>query len=890
MTRTKLVGAAILLGLALPVGTTPAEAQSRQTVKSGAVRQAVPLNQGWRFHFNDSGSNPGEEVLQSGFDDSSWKPVSVPHSWNRIGGYGAKPSEPGNWQGIGWYRLSVEAPAAAPGMRQYLDFAAVSKIAEVWVNEQRVGGHEGAFARFRLDVTDAWKPGQRNLIVVRADNSKVEPGSATSEVIPLAGDFFVHGGIYRDVSLLQLPPVSIDPLDYGGPGVYARATSLTDELATVEVRTRLRNFADGRKVRLLTQVIDAAGRTIAREERSLNVARGASEAKADLSIRSPHRWNGRADPYLYTVRSTLMDGSIVLDSVEQPLGLRTFRFDADNGFFLNGQHLKLHGVSRHQDALRAGWALSPEQHAQDMALIEELGANTVRQAHYQHADEWSELADRAGMVVWAELPYVTSPSLKGDKGSAALWANAEHQLREQIRQNYNHPSIVMWSVGNEVDSAKGFGQKGEPPKPLALLQHLNAVAKQEDPGRPTTMADCCEGLSMIATAGEKLAGTTDLIGYNRYFGWYYPKPLEAAAQLGQTLDKLHAEHPKLPISLSEYGAGGAITQHSDDVKSGFVNFIGRPHPEEYQAWVHEQSWPVLAERDFVFASWVWAMFDFSSDLRGEGDSYDLNDKGLVTADRKARKDAFWFYKAAWSDAPALHIAGKRYVDRAYPVMDVKAYANAPAAQLSLNGRPLGTAACVNFVCEWKRVPLRPGPNKAVVTASVGGKTVRDTTVWNGPAANAGIRIDAGNLAGRVIQGKRFGSDTFVSGGTPMVLNMGSFGGRSLGPERSVQTSSPELFDYWREGEAFSYAVPAANGAWKVTLHLFEPKADTTRKALTVSANGEPVIENLDVASAAGGPLRELVREFPVTVSDGVLRLDFKTSGGKTSVAAIELTR
>ena len=886
MAQTKLIGAAMLLGLSVPPCLAWAQTPESRPAQAPAAREVIQLAHGWRFQFGGA----GQEGLQSDFDDSEWQRVSVPHTWNRIGGYGAKPTAPGNRQGIGWYRLSVDAPPSPAGTRQYLDFGAVSKIAEVWVNGRKVGGHQGAFGRFRLDVTDPWKPGQRNLVIVRADNSKVEPGSTTSEVIPLAGDFFVHGGIYRDVSLLQLPPVSIDPLDFGGPGVYARATSLTDELATVEVRTRLRSFADPRKVKLVTHVLDAGGATVARDERALDVSPGSSEVKANLSIRNPRRWNGRADPYLYTVRATLMDGSTVLDSVSQPLGLRTFRFDADAGFFLNGNHLKLHGVSRHQDALGAGWAVSAQQHQQDMALIEELGANTVRQAHYQHADAWSDLADREGMVVWAELPYVTTPSLKGDQGSAPLWANAEQQLREQIRQNYNHPSIFMWSVGNEVDSAKGFGQKGAPPKPLALLQHLNAVAKQEDPDRPTTMADCCEGLSMITTAGEKLAGTTDLIGYNRYFGWYYPKPLKAASQLGQALDTLHSTHPRLPISLSEYGAGGAISQHSDDVKSGFINFIGRPHPEEYQAWVHEQSWPVLSKRNFVFASWVWAMFDFSSDLRGEGDAYDLNDKGLVTADRKERKDAFWFYKVAWSKTPALHIAGKRYVDRAYPLMDVKAYANAPSAVLSLNGRSLGSATCVDFVCEWKGVKLRPGPNSAVVTASAAGKTLQDTAIWNGPDARAGIRIDAGNLAGRVIGGKRFGSDTFVTGGTPMVLNMGSFGGRSLGPDRAVKAANPELFDYWREGEAFSYAVPVINGKWKVTVRLFEPKAEVTGKTLSVSASGTQVIQQLDVLAAAGGPLRELVQQFPVTVRDGLLRLDFKTKGGKSAVAAIELER
>lgn len=885
--KTMLLGSAIVTAA---LASPSLAAKDRTAAQTNAARPAIDLSHGWRFRFGDEPAL----VTERDFDDRAWEQVSVPHSWNHIGAYAlTRGPETDNRQGAGWYRLWVDAPKAKPGDRQYLDFAAVGKLAEVWVNGHHVGTHKGAFARFRLDVTDAWKPGQRNLVVVSADNSKVEPGSSTSEVIPLSGDFFVHGGIYREVSLLQLPAASIDPLDFGGSGVYTHATKITPESAAVEVRTKLRNAsATPRSLTLSTEVRDTRGKVVARTVQPVILAPGASERQAALDIAHPHRWDGRADPYLYSVTSILLDGKTQLDRVTQPLGLRTFRFDANAGFFLNDRHVKLRGVSRHQDALGSGWALTQKQHADDMALIEELGANTIRQAHYQHADAWSDLADKAGMVVWAELPYVTTPSVSGGKGSDALWANAEQQLREQIRQNYNHPSILMWSVGNEVDSAKGFGQKGAPPQPLALLQHLNAIAKEEDPDRPTTFADCCEGLGLIQTAGEKLAGTADLIGYNRYYGWYYPNPLQARADLGDTLDKFHREHPALPLSLSEYGAGGAISQHSDDVLSGFVNFVGRPHSEEYQAWVHEQTWPSIAKRDFVFASWVWAMFDFSSDLRDEGEAVDLNDKGLVTADRKERKDAFWFYKVAWSDAPALHFAGKRYVDRAYPVMDVKAYSTAPSATLTINGKSIGPAPCSDFVCEWKNVALRPGNNAAVVTATADGKTLRDTASWSGPDIERnGLRINAGSLAGLDLGTRHFGSDTFVKGGKPVVLNLVGFGGRSMAPIRQVQAADPTLFDYWRDGDAYAYDIPLPNGRWTVTLHLFEPrKTSSPDQALTVKANGQAVIQGLNILKEAGAPLKELVRSFPVTVADGRLTLDFSSVSGNAALAGIEISR
>ncbi|HEX7854179.1 MAG TPA: glycoside hydrolase family 2 TIM barrel-domain containing protein, partial [Sphingobium sp.] len=749
-----------------------------------------------------------------------------------------------------------------------------------------------AFSRFRYDVTAQWKPGASNLVVVRADNSKREPGSSTAQIIPLAGDFFLYGGIYRGVSLVTTDSAGIDMLDHGGPGVYARAANITADRAEVAVLTRLRN--QGKVVRrldLVTTIRDAGGVEVARASQPVALKIGQTEARASLSLAKPHLWNGRADPYLYSVTAEVREKGSVVDTVTQPLGLRSFRFDANAGFFLNGQHLQLHGVSRHQDRQGKGWALSPVDHAEDMALVKELGANTVRQAHYQHADEWTSEADKAGMVVWAEVPYVTTPTLTGGEGSPELWANAEEQAREQIRQAYNHPSILMWSVGNEVDSAKGFNVGGKlPPRPLKLLQRINQIAKEEDPSRPTTFADCCEDLGLVATAGEKLAGTADLIGYNRYYGWYYPEPFKARVQLGAQLDKFHAKHPSLPMSISEYGAGGAVSQHSDNVQAGFVNFVGRPHPEEYQAWALEQNWAAIRERKYLFASWVWNMFDFGSDLRDEGETVDLNDKGLVTFDRKTRKDAFYFFQSQWSDQPMIHLNSKAYVDRAYPVTDVKAYTTGSKASLTVNGRSLGEVTCPDGICLWPNVALAAGKNEAVATAMAGGRAVTDSATWNGPDPAQGIRIETGDPAGHVIGGRRFGSDNFVTGGRPIVLNLVGFGGRSMAPLRTVSAPEPELYDYWREGESFSYAIPVPKGKWTVTIHTFEPrKPDTVHPLMTVKANGKVALKPFSVREAAGGPLKGISRSFPVTVKDdGMVHLEFAATNGLAVVAAIEI--
>jgi beta-galactosidase len=349
------------------------------------------------------------------------------------------------------------------------------------------------------------------------------------------------------------------------------------------------------------------------------------------------------------------------------------------------------------------------------------------------------------------------------------------------------------------------------------------------------------------------------------------------------------------MSISEYGAGGAITQHSDNVTAGYLNFTGRPQPEEFESFVHEQNWPAIRDRKFVFASWVWNMFDFASDLRDEGDSVDLNTKGLVTFDRKTRKDAFYFYKAQWSDQPVLQLTGKRYVDRAYPTMEVRAYSNAAKATLTLNGQTIGEVACPDTVCVWPNVALRPGPNAVVATATALGHTISDTAIWNGPDPRQGIRIKAGDLAGVVVAGpngaeRRFGSDNFVTGGQPAVLNMGGFGGRRLMAVRSVSAPDPQLYEFWREGEAFSYAIPVPNGAWTVTIHTFEPRAAAPDTLMTVKANGAVALPPLNVKQAAGGALKGLSRSFPVRVTNGVLRLDFSGAGGKAVVAAIEVSR
>lgn len=849
-------------------------------------RNTRELTSGWQFRF---GGDPAG-VTESSYDDHSWTSISLPHTWNRVGEYGLTPSPAmNNSHGLGWYRLHLDVPSKLAGRRLFLQFDAVGNIADVWVNGVHVGRHEGAFSRFRFDVTQAIKPGASNVIVVKADNTKPDIGASTENVIPLGGDFFIHGGIYRQVALIDTDSAQIDLLDHGSPGVYVSTPEVSKDTAKVSVLAKLRNLsATARNLTLVTTIRDDAKHVVADDSSAVKLDGSATlDARRSLTLEHPRLWRGLKDPYLYAVTVELRDHDKVIDRVEQPLGVRSFQFDAKQGFSLNGETLPLRGASRHQDRLGKGWAISPQDHAEDMAIMAEMGVNTIRGAHYQHAQEWYDDADKTGMIMWAEVPFVHQSSFTNGAPKQALIDNGKEQLVELIRQNYNHPSIVIWSVGNETDIRPVQLKLKTPAQSLVMLKVLNEVAKQEDPSRATGYADCCEN----SIAGQPvLSNVADITGYNRYFGWYYGKPEE----LGSFLDAMHARYPTMPIGVSEYGAGGGLTQHTDNPLGGPVNVFGRPHPEEYESWVHEQSWKALAARPYLSGVWIWNMFDFPSDLREEGDAIYLNDKGLVTFDRKVKKDVFYFYKAQWSTEPVLYITGRRYVDRAYPVTDVRVYSNAERATLSVNGQDRGTAACPEHICVWRDVTLKPGSNSVQVRASVNGKQLDDNVSWTAPDAAAGMRIKSGSLTGSTTSdGQRFGSDNFFVGGEGKTLNPFRHGANEAGTDVPVKhiagAKEIALYEAYREG-AFQYDVPLPNGRWEVTLLVAEPDvALAASRTFTVKASGTAVLSHFNPATAAGGALRAVERHFPVVVKNGRLVLDFVPEGGPAIVSAITVT-
>ena len=863
-----------------------------------ADRQVLPLADGWEF--SRGGASPDEITRAS---DRRWDQVSVPHTWNRVGYYVPNPQDHVNraetidkYQGIGWYRLTFTPTPGFEKRRAWLQFDAASRTAEVWLNGQRLGAHRGGFSRFRLDASGALRPGQANVLLVKVDNTQPDVGSSTADVLPLAGDFFVHGGLYRPVSLIGTDAMHIDMLDAGGSGILATTRSIDAGSARIDVRVKVRNDGQRKQAgQIVVRLVDAGGKTVATETQRVTLGAGSgAETAPVLTVASPHLWNGVADPYLHRLIVEVASASgTVLDRVEQPFGIRTMRADPARGFLLNGQPVRLHGVGYHQDREGKGWATTPADIEQDVAMMRDMGVNSIRLTHYQHGQTIHDLADRYGIVLWDEIPLV-SKWTQGEAmtASPALRENAQQQLRELIRQNGNHPSVVSWGIANEVDFGKSIpafitAKSGEAPDPLPLLRELDAFAKAEDPSRPTALATCCERDIGPTSEVPITAIAADLGGANRYFGWYYGMP----ADLGPHLDDLHAKRPAQPLSVTEYGAGGATTIHTDNPLGGRVDQRGRNQPEEYESYIHERAWETLSAKPYLWGTWLWNSFDFATTVRREGDGIDINTKGLATYDRKIRKDAFYFYKANWNDAPTVHVNGSRYVDRAYQATDVRVYSNAPRTELRVNDRVVGTMArCPQMTCGWPKVALVAGTNNVVARGLFPDGAQEDTAVWQlAPEAVRTIRIDSGALVAADVAGKRYGSDDFFDGGKPGQINAWSGYGPRPAPKVVAGTSEGAVVETYREGR-FAYEVPVANGRYTVVLTFVEPSLAAGARRFDVVANGKRVLPAFDIAAAAGGTLKAVTRRLSVQVSDGTLRLAFVPVQGDAIVSGIEITR
>ena len=593
------------------------------------MRNVINFNKKWSF---TKMADSVPEIMPT-----KWDIVNLPHSWNAIDG---QDGDNDFYRGTCYYAKKFMKASLPEADRYYLELKGTNSSADVYLNGTHLGHHDGGYSTWRVDMTEAMA--FDNLLVITVDNQ------ANDTVYPQMADFTFYGGIYRDVNIITVSESHFDLDYYGAPGI-AVTPVVEGGNAKIGVAVYVSNKKDDQVIAY--QIKDADG----------NVVAGitSEDTAVIFEIENVHLWHGRKDPYLYTAEAALVEGENVLDAVSARFGCRTFEIDPDNGFILNGEEYPLRGVSRHQDRWGFGNALLPEHHEEDMDLICEMGATTIRLAHYQHDQYFYDLCDERGLVIWAEIPYISKHMPTGRE-------NTISQMKELIVQNYNHPSIVVWGLSNEISIA------GSDEDLLENHKILNDMCHEMDPTRLTTIA----AVSMCPLTDPYLQ-ISDVVSYNHYFGWYGGD----TTMNGPWFDKFHETFPNIPIGCSEYGCE-ALDWHSSDPFQG-------DYTEEYQAYYHEELIKQFFTRKYMWATHVWNMFDFGADARNEGGENGQNHKGLVTFDRKYKKDSFYAYKAWLSDEPFVHLCGKRYVDRVEDTTKVTVYSNQPEVELFANGVSLG---------------------------------------------------------------------------------------------------------------------------------------------------------------------------------------------------------
>lgn len=578
------------------------------------MREIQNINKGWLFNQYPEKSN-------------DFVSLDLPHTWNAEDG-----ADGGNdyYRGRALYQKKLGEIVLQDDEELYLEFQGVGMSADVYLNGELLAHHDGGYSTFRVDLTKSLRG--ENELKVFVDNSINET------VYPQTADFTFYGGIYRDVNLIKVKKEHFALMHWGGCGIKVTPL-LCGEDAEINIEAWIENPKSG-------------SATFSIGENAVSAPIKEGKAKAKILLKQAHLWNGFKDPYLYVLKAVVGE-----DETEVRFGVRSFGVDPERGFLLNGEEYPLIGVARHQDKQGKGNALSKEDHELDFAIIKEMGANTIRLAHYQHDPYVYELADRYGFILWAEIPYISRFMKDGHP-------NAESQLKELIIQNYNHPSIVTWGLSNEITVS---GPANE-----ALIeshQKLNALAHELDATRPTTMANL-----FLLESSSPLVSLPDIRSYNLYYGWY----VGDVGDNGPWFDKFHKEHPTLAIGLSEYGADANPAYQSEEPQKG-------DYSETYQAYYHEKMMEMRLTRPYLWAMHVWNMFDFAADGRDEGGKKGINQKGLVTYDRKTKKDAFYLYKAYLSTEPFVHLCGKRYKERSAEMTHVKVYSNLPEVSLYVNG-------------------------------------------------------------------------------------------------------------------------------------------------------------------------------------------------------------
>lgn len=660
------------------------------------AREVYPLTGSWDYRFD---GGPSEKV-------------TVPHTWNASDAADGVKGKRGDAKSVdsGVYKRGAAVYTRTlpvtpkPGKRYFIRGEGASIVSEVSVNGKPAGRHEGAFTAFCHEITPLLKKGG-NTVSVMVDNTQRD------HIAPQRGDFSMFGGLYRPIELIETDQVCIDPLFYASPGVFITTRSLDKSRAEVEVKTLL-NAAEAKgDVAVAVEILDKQGKKVAGKTVKASAEEKKSlEVPVVLTISNPVLWNATKNPYLYQVKVSIRTADGQTDEMVQPLGLRTVSIDPQQGFVLNGKTMQIKGVSRHQDRKGKGWALSPEDEAQDIKMIADMGADGLRTAHYPASTNIYDLCDKTGLVVWSEVSNVNLV-----RDTPEFRENNRLQAREMIYQHWNHPSICMWGIFNEIGHQAEASTKGVDME--AELIELNKFVKETDPTRMTVGASNQPGR-------KKLNNIPDHIAFNSYPGWYGGGPETMKGNLNGFI----RDHASKGVAISEYGHGASTGMHENPPRR--PSPTGFWHPEEWQTHAHEINYKCIKERPEVWGSFVWNMFDFGSAGRFEGENPGINDKGLVTYDRKTPKDAYFFYRANWSPKPTVYITSRRFAERTEKTVPVKVYSNASSVKLSVNGKAVGSARPDELKrAVWPEVALKPGVNTITATATIGGKTYTDSCKW-----------------------------------------------------------------------------------------------------------------------------------------------------------------
>lgn len=661
------------------------------------VREVTPFNNGWEFK---KGPFPTDAMQTAARWNADWEQVNVPHTWNADD---MQKKTNSFYAGVAYYRKHYVFPESLEGKRLFLRFEGVGACAEVYVNGYLVGTHKGAYSAFVCEIGSQVRLGEENEIVVKADNA------ARPDVIPVNHALFgVYGGIFRPVWLIVTEPCNIVVNDCASPGVYITQKNVSKQSADVSVRVKLDNATLApAALELENAIYTREGKLVKVHRQSFELTpQGVQNYVSDFKISHPHLWQGREDPYLYKVVSRLKQDGQVIDEVIQPLGLRKYEAVAGKGFFLNGKKYPMYGVTRHQDWWGMGSALTNREHDFDLEQIMEVGATTVRFAHYQQSDYIYSRCDTLGLIIWAEIPFV-------NRVTGQEWDNVHQQMRELIRQSFNHPSIYVWGIHNEVYHPHGYT--------AALTQSVHDLCKLEDPDRYTV------AVNGYGHAEHPVNGNTDIQGMNRYFGWYEKK----IQDIKPWIEKMEKEYPWQRLMLTEYGADANI-EHQTELLGDALNWGSDFYPETFQTKTHEYQWGVISQHPYILASYLWNMFDFAVPQWKRGGVDARNMKGLITFDRKIRKDAFYWYKANWSKEPVLYLTQRRNTERERRETSVTVYSNLGTPRVFLNGRELDGVrkgyTDVHYIFD--QVTLAEGRNvlRAVIVSD--GKEYTDEIVWN----------------------------------------------------------------------------------------------------------------------------------------------------------------